>query len=233
MWRNGAWRRFPGTAVCRAGLEYAPLNFADPSHDMPHPPVILASTSPFRRALLERLGIPFTAVAPEVDETRRPDEPPDDLVVRLARAKALAVAEAHPNALIIGSDQVACIDRAVLGKPGERERAIEQLALASGQVVTFYTGLCLLNAATGRTQTLCEPFRVHFRTLTPEQIAGYVDRERPFNCAGSFKSEGLGIALFDRLEGQDPNALIGLPLIRLVRMLEAEGMDVLAHAVDG
>jgi MAF protein len=114
-----------------------------------------------------------------------------------------------------------------LGKPDDRERAIEQLSCASGKRVTFYTGLCLLNAATGRTQTLCEPFRVHFRDLSPRQIAGYLDRERPFNCAGSFKSEGLGIALFERLEGNDPNALIGLPLIGLVRMLGAEEVDVL------
>jgi septum formation protein len=194
---------------------------------MAHSPVVLASTSPFRRALLERLGILFTAEAPQVDESRQPDEPPEDLVVRLAQAKVRAVAEAHPGSLIIGSDQVACVDGAVLGKPGDRERAIEQLSRASGKVVTFYTGLCLLNVATGRSSSLCEPYRVHFRHLSPEQIAGYVDRERPFNCAGSFKSEGLGIALFERLDGDDPNALIGLPLIRLVGMLEAEGLDVL------
>lgn len=194
---------------------------------MPHPPIVLASTSAFRRALLERLGLRFMTAAPDADETRRPGEPPEALVLRLAEAKARAVAADHPDALIVGSDQVACIDGAVLGKPGGRERAIAQLSQASGKPVTFYTGLCLLNTETGQVQTRCEPFRVHFRRLSPERIAGYVDRERPFDCAGSFKSEGLGIALFERLEGDDPTALIGLPLIRLIGMLEAEGVDVL------
>jgi MAF protein len=150
------------------------------------------------------------------------------MVLRLAEAKARAVALAHLDALIIGSDQVACIDEMVLGKPGGRMRAIEQLTRSAGRQVVFYTGLCLLDAATGRAQTHCEPFRVHFRSLSREQIEGYVDREQPFDCAGSFKSEGLGIALFERLEGADPNALVGLPLISLLRMLEAEGFDILA-----
>ena len=194
---------------------------------MPHPPLILASRSPFRRVLLERLGIPFTTAKPNTDETRQPHEPPQDLVMRLAEEKAKAVAASHPDALVIGSDQVACIDDMVLGKPGDRERAIEQLTRSSGKAVIFYTGLCLLNAATGRAQVHCEPFRVHFRTLSPDQIAGYVDREQPFSCAGSFKSEALGIALFERLDGDDPNALVGLPLIRLIAMLEAEGIDPL------
>ncbi|MEA3277017.1 MAG: nucleoside triphosphate pyrophosphatase [Pseudomonadota bacterium] len=195
---------------------------------MSSPSLVLASTSPFRRALLERLGISFTAAPPDVQETRLPQEPPKELVLRLSEAKAHAVAADYPEALIIGSDQVACIDGTVLGKPGDRERAIAQLTGASGRTLIFYTGLCLLNAVTGRVQTVCEPFRVHFRELTPAQIRGYVDRERPFNCAGSFKSEGLGIALFERLEGDDPNALVGLPLIRLIAMLEAEGVDLLA-----
>ncbi len=131
------------------------------------------------------------------------------------------------EALVIGSDQVACVDGEILGKPGGRERALAQLTQAAGKEVVFHTGLCLLNSATGQAQVVREPFRVHFRPLTQAQIAGYVDREQPFNCAGSFKSEGLGIALFERLEGDDPNALVGLPLIRLVAMLEAEGVDVL------
>jgi septum formation protein len=189
--------------------------------------LVLASTSSFRRTLLERLEIPFTTASPETDETRQPGEPPRNLVLRLAAAKASAVAADHPDALIIGSDQVACIDETVLGKPGDRERAVDQLTQASGREAVFYTGLCLLNAATGRAQTCCEPFRVHFRVLSQSQIQGYVDRERPFNCAGSFKSEGLGITLFERLEGDDPNALIGLPLIRLIAMLESEGIDLL------
>lgn len=194
---------------------------------MPHPPLVLASTSPFRRSLLERLRIPFITASPEADETRRPGEPPRNLVVRLAEAKASAVAATHPDALIIGSDQVACIDEMVLGKPGSRERAIDQLTRASGREVVFYTGLCLLNAATGRAQTCCEPFRVHFRPLSGDRIEGYLDLERPFNCAGSFKSEGLGIALFERLEGEDPTALVGMPMIRLIAMLESEKIDPL------
>jgi MAF protein len=190
-------------------------------------PLVLASTSAFRQALLERLGLPFTTAAPEVDETRRPEEPPQVLVLRLAESKARAVAPGHPGALIIGSDQVACIEGQVLGKPGGRDAAIAQLQQASGKTVVFHTGLCLLNSSTGRAQTLVEPFRVHFRPLTLERITGYLDREQPYNCAGSFKSEGLGIALFERLEGEDPSALIGLPLIRLVTLLESEGLDPL------
>jgi MAF protein len=194
---------------------------------MPNPSLVLASTSPFRRTLLERLGVPFSTAAPNTDETRRPGEKPQELVVRLAEAKARAVAENKPDALIVGSDQVACIDGTVLGKPGDRARAIAQLTLASGREVVFYTGLCLLNTATGRAQVHCEPFRVHFRQLSSAQIQGYVDREQPFDCAGSFKSEGLGIALFERLVGDDPNTLVGLPLIRLVTMLESEGIELL------
>jgi septum formation protein len=195
---------------------------------MPYPPLVLASTSPFRRALLKRLGIPFTTARPDVDETRRPHEPPQDMVLRLAEAKVRTVAESHPGALVIGSDQVACIDAMVLGKPECRARAIEQLTRSSGREVVFYTGLCLLSTASGRVQTHCETFRVHFRTLSQKRIEGYVDKERPFACAGSFRSEGLGIALFERLEGDDPNALVGLPLIRLIAMLESEGIDPLA-----
>ncbi|KAA6186250.1 septum formation inhibitor Maf [Thiohalocapsa marina] len=189
--------------------------------------LILASSSPFRRELLQRLGLAFDAVAADVDESPLPNEPPADLVVRLAQSKARAVAASHPDALVIGSDQVACINGRVLGKPGDRANAIAQLQQASGQTAVFHTGLCLLNAATGRMQALCEPFKAHFRQLTPQQIAAYVDREQPLNCAGSFKSEGLGIALFRRLEGDDPNALIGLPLIRLIDMLAGEGVEVL------
>ncbi len=197
---------------------------------MPHPTLVLASSSPSRRTLLERLGIPFITATPDVDETRRPGESPQELVVRLAEAKARAVIEDHPNALIIGSDQVAYLDDTVIGKPGNRARAIAQLTRASGREVTFYVGLCLLNAATGRMQICCEPFRVRFRQLSPARIEAYIDRERPFNCAGSFRSEGLGIALFERLEGQDPNTLMGLPLIRLISMLEQEGIDPLEPA---
>ena len=189
--------------------------------------LVLASTSPFRRELLGRLGLAFETAAPDVDETPVAGEAPRQLVIRLAEAKARAVASRFPSSLIIGSDQVACIDGAVLGKPGSRDRAIAQLQRASGRTVEFFTGLCVLDAATGEARTIAEPFRVHFRLLTDEQIAHYVDREAPFNCAGSFKSEGLGIALFRRLEGDDPNALVGLPLIRLTDMLDQAGMPVL------
>lgn len=186
--------------------------------------LVLASTSPFRQSLLARLGLPFDTASPAVDESALEGEAPEQLVQRLARLKAEAVSAAHPDSLIIGSDQVACIEGRILGKPGDRENAIEQLSLASGRAVTFHTGLCLLNNRSQRKQVLCEPFTVHFRSLSPEQIERYLDKEEPFGCAGSFKSEGLGIALFRRLEGDDPNALIGLPLIRLVDLLNNEGV---------
>ncbi len=190
------------------------------------PRIVLGSTSPFRRELLTRLGIPFTTASPDVDETALSGEAPQDLVVRLAQAKARAVAAAHPDALIIGSDQVACNNGKILGKPGNRDNALRQLSEASGRRISFYTGLCLLNAETGRSQVICEPFHVHFRVLEPSQIERYLDAEEPYNCAGSFKSEGLGIALFERMEGDDPNSLIGLPLIRLVSMLQEEGISI-------
>jgi MAF protein len=192
--------------------------------------LVLASTSPFRRELLGKLGLGFDTASPDIDESPRPGEDAKQLVERLAEAKARAVAETYPDALVIGSDQVAVLDGAILGKPGGRARAVEQLTRASGRTVVFQTGLCLVDAATGRARTLCEPFRVHFRNLTPAQIDAYLDREQPYGCAGSFKSEGLGIALFERLDGADPNALIGLPLIRLIDLLTAEGVEVLGAA---
>ncbi|MCB1758354.1 MAG: septum formation inhibitor Maf [Gammaproteobacteria bacterium] len=188
--------------------------------------LVLASTSPFRAALLEKLGLAFSTSAPQVDESPLAGESAQDLVCRLSQAKARAVASRFPAALIIGSDQVACIDGGILGKPLTRDNAIAQLQRASGRSVDFYTGLSLFNVASGRVQTLCEPYRVHFRTLTNGEIERYLNVEEPYNCAGSFKSEGLGIALFERLEGDDPNALIGLPLIRLVQMLAVEGVRV-------
>ena len=188
--------------------------------------LVLGSTSPFRRSLLERLGIPFITDSPDIDEQAEPGERSEALVVRLAAEKAQAVGQNHPNSLIIGSDQVACNNGQILGKPRNREKAIIQLQQASGKRVSFYTGLCVLNTANGQQQTLCEPFHVHFRTLSQSQIERYLDQEQPYNCAGSFKSEGLGIALFERLEGDDPNALIGLPLIQLVSMLAKEGINI-------
>jgi MAF protein len=157
-------------------------------------------------------------------ETVLPGEAPDALVRRLSEAKARSVATRFPAALIIGSDQVASLDGEILGKPGGRDTAIAQLRKASGRCVTFYTGLSLVDAAHQTALTVCEPFHVHFRRLTPEQIARYVDRETPFDCAGSFKSEGYGITLFARLEGEDPTALVGLPLIRLVQLLGEAGV---------
>ncbi|MCF8003147.1 MAG: Maf-like protein [Chromatiaceae bacterium] len=189
--------------------------------------LVLASTSPFRRELLDRLGLRFQTAAPDCDETRLGDEPPQALVQRLAESKARAVAAQFPDALIIGSDQVACLDEQVLGKPGTRERALEQLRQASGRRVTFATGLCLFDARKAQAQVCCESYQVYFRSLSEAEIAAYVDREQPFGCAGSFKSEGLGIALFERLEGADPTSLIGLPLIRLCELLRAAGIDPL------
>jgi septum formation protein len=186
--------------------------------------LVLASTSPFRRELLARLGLPFEVATPDVAESRHAGESPEAMVLRLSEAKARAVAEQFADALVIGSDQVAVIDDEVLGKPGTRERAIGQLSRAAGHRVTFLTGLALLDARSGRAHTLCEPFHVHFRPLSADQIERYVDREQPFGCAGSFKSEGYGVTLFRRLEGDDPSALIGLPLIRLVELLGREGV---------
>jgi MAF protein len=189
--------------------------------------LILASTSPYRRALLERLGLPFDAIAPEVDETPLPDESPDALVARLSKAKSAAVAEKLTDALVIGSDQLAAVDGEILGKPGTEARAQEQLARLSGKEVTFLTGLCLTDTRTGTQQFELVTSPVRFRTLSAAQIADYVAREQPLDCAGAFKSEGLGIALFERIGGEDPNALIGLPLIALCGMLESAGMPVL------
>ena len=189
--------------------------------------LILASTSPFRKNVLEKLGLPFDCHAPEVDEAPQPHETPAQLVERLSIAKAQAVAAHLQQGLVIGSDQVAVIDDEILGKPGNHENAVGQLERASGKTVTFLTGLALVNAESGAIQAEVVPFKVVFRQLTQPQIVNYLNAEQPYNCAGSFKSEGLGIALFDRLEGDDPNTLIGLPLIRLIRMLEKEGMTVI------
>jgi septum formation protein len=190
-----------------------------------HLPIVLASTSPFRRELLSRLALPFETAAPDIDESRHPHEPPLDLVRRLSEAKARACASDR-DALVIGSDQVATIGDDVLGKPGTHERAAAQLRHLSGRSVTFLTGLCLLNTATNESQVDVIAFRVHFRTLSEEQIERYLHHDKPYNCAGSFKSEGLGIALFERMEGDDPTALIGLPLIRLTDMLARAGVSL-------
>ncbi|MGQ9451446.1 Maf family protein [Leclercia sp. TB492] len=186
------------------------------------PNLILASTSPYRRVLLEKLGVPFECAAPNMDETPQPGESPRHLVVRLAQEKAKSLAARFPDHLIIGSDQVCVLDGMITGKPHTEENARQQLLKARGSIVTFYTGLALYNSSTGHLQTECEPFDVHFRHLSEQEIDDYVRKERPLNCAGSFKSEGLGIALFDRLDGRDPNTLVGLPLIALCQMLRRE-----------
>jgi MAF protein len=189
-------------------------------------PLILASTSPFRRTILAKLGLNFDLAAPQCDETPLADETPEALVRRLALAKAKSC-PLKQDALVIGSDQVCVIDGKIVGKPHTRDKAIAQLMQASGQSITFYTGLALYNSQSNQAQVELDTFTVHFRTLSQTQIENYIDREQPLNCAGSFKSEGLGIALFERLEGKDPNSLIGLPLITLIDMLEREGVCVL------
>jgi len=189
--------------------------------------IILASSSPFRKELLQRLQLNFDTISPEVDETAKNGELAEDLVARLSQMKALAVAKNHPNTLIIGSDQVAVLDDVVLGKPGNHKKATEQLLAASGKRISFLTGLCLLDSRNDTLQTSVVPFDVEFRQLNPAMIEAYLQREKPYHCAGSFKSEGLGIALFKRLDGEDPTALIGLPLIQLTRMLEKAGVSLL------
>lgn len=191
------------------------------------PQLVLASTSSYRRALLEKLQLPFITDAPETDETPHAGESAEALVQRLASAKAQALAGRYPQHLIIGSDQVCVIDGKITGKPLQYSTAVKQLQQASGQCVTFYTGLTLLNTANNSINCTCETFDVYFRTLSQAEIDGYLLREQPWNCAGSFKSEGLGITLFERLAGRDPNTLIGLPLIALTQMLIEQGVNPL------
>lgn len=189
--------------------------------------IVLASTSIYRKALLEKLGLPFVCAAPDIDETPHDGENTVSLVRRLAISKARALANRYPNHLIIGSDQVCVLEGAITGKPHTPENAIRQLQQASGQCITFYTGLALFNSSTAHLQSVVEPFDVYFRTLSTREIERYVDIEQPLDCAGSFKSEGLGITLFDRLSGRDPNTLIGLPLITLLELLREEGVNPL------
>lgn len=190
-------------------------------------PLYLASTSPYRKALLAKLNYPFTCANPNVDEQAIPGETAPELVQRLALAKAQAVATTLDDALVIGSDQVALFNGDIIGKPHSAENAFAQLSRFSGQKVCFLTGLALVNAKTQQYQLAVEPFYVHFRALTAPEIQRYIELELPLNCAGSFKSEGLGISLFSKLEGDDPNSLIGLPLIRLNQLLLNEGLNVL------
>lgn len=188
--------------------------------------IVLGSTSPFRKILLEKLNIPFKCAKPNIDETPLAQETPQQLVERLALEKSQAI-KGFPNALIIGSDQVAVCEGEILGKPHNYENAVKQLTKFSGKAITFYTGLCVLDSATGDTHSLVEPFIVHFNTLSQSDITQYIKAEEPYNCAGSFKSEGLGICLFKMLEGDDPNSLIGLPLIKLVSLFKKHHFDIL------
>lgn len=191
--------------------------------------LVLGSTSPFRKEILKKLNIPFQCAKPNTDETALKGETPQELVERLAIDKAKAVAKQYPDALIIGSDQVAVCDGAILGKPHNFDNAVKQLTKFSHRSITFYTGLCVYNSFNNEVTSLVEPFTVHFNKLTLDQITNYLHAEEPYNCAGSFKSEGLGICLFEKLTGDDPNTLIGLPLIKLVALLKHHGLDVLAE----
>ena len=190
-------------------------------------PLILASSSPYRRALLQQLQLSFTSDSPHINEERLPREQPGDLAQRLAAEKARALGPRYRDSLIIGSDQVAECGELVLGKPGTRENAIRQLAHCSGRQVNFHTGVSVLDTASGEQVTEVEVFTVTFRSLDDTQIQHYIDTDKPFDCAGSFKAEGLGIALFEKMEGSDFNSLIGLPLIRLINLLKMFGLDPL------
>lgn len=187
--------------------------------------IVLASSSPYRRELLKKLGLPFICDSPEIDETAQAQECIEQLVDRLAIEKANAVAHKYPNALIIGSDQAAVLDGKILGKPDTHQVAFEQLQQVSGKKLVFYTSVALLNTRSNNVYHEVVPFSVYFRHLDDEEIEAYLRKEQPYNCVGAFKSEGLGISLFERLEGEDPNTLIGLPLIRLINMLRAEGVS--------
>lgn len=194
------------------------------------PPLILGSTSRYRRELLQRLRLPFAVESPQVDETPLPGEPPAALALRLALAKARAVAARHPQAVVIGADQVCELDGEAIGKPGSHERAVAQLMRLAGRSAVFQTALAVLRPATGYEQALLAPVRVQFRALDRGEIERYLRLEQPYDCAGSAKCETLGIALLDAIDSDDPTALIGLPLIRCARLLRAAGIDPLVHA---
>ena len=200
------------------------------SSPMTAPTLILGSTSRYRRELLSRLRLPFTVVAPQVDETPRPGEAPAALALRLALEKAREVAARHPEAIVIGSDQVADLDGEAIGKPGTHERAVEQLRCMRGRRLVFQTGVAVLRPATGFEQALLAPVRDSVRRLSDAEIERYLELEQPYDCAGSAKSETLGIALLDAIDSDDPTALVGLPLIRTCELLRQAGLDPIAHA---
>lgn len=189
--------------------------------------LILASSSIYRRELLQRLQIPFNTVSPHIDEAITDGEKPQETALRLSQEKAIKVGTEYPHALIIGCDQVATLNGEQLGKPLNHNNATNQLRAMRGQEVTFHSALCLFNAETGNMQSKVVPYLVKFRNLTDDQIENYLTKEQPYHCAGSAKSEGLGVALIERMIGDDPNALIGLPLIRLITMLQNEGVNII------
>jgi septum formation protein len=218
---------FMGGSVKECG-DNTGMPFHDPTPENRSPKrLILGSTSPYRRELLARLGIAFDVERPEVDETPQPGERPAGLAMRLALAKAREVAGRHPEAVVIGSDQVADLDGEPLGKPGDHERAVVQLRRMSGQTVVFQTAVAVVCLTSGFEQSELAAVRVAFRPLTDAEIEHYLQIEQPYDCAGSAKSEGLGIALLERIENDDPTALVGLPLIRTCRMIRAAGVPVL------
>ena len=190
-------------------------------------PIVLASSSRYRAALLAKLGLVFTSCASAIDETPLCEENPEQTALRLAEAKARAISAQFPNHLIIGSDQVAVCGTQRLDKPGNRAAASQQLALQSGRISQFYTAVSVLNTGTNQCLSAIDCCQVHFKTLSPQQIERYLNTDQPFDCAGSFKSEALGIALFSKIEGDDPNALVGLPLIKLLDLLAQLGVSVL------
>lgn len=193
--------------------------------------LILASTSSYRQSLLKKLGLPFIAVAPDINEQVKKGEIAEQLVIRLAIEKATAVANNYADSFIIGSDQVCVLNGQITGKPHNKINAMRQLTEASGQCITFYTGLCLFSGKSGQYEALCETFDVYFRPLNEAEISAYLDKEQPWNCAGSFKCEGLGITLFERLSGRDPNTLVGLPLIALTQLLIKAGINPLTDKI--
>lgn len=189
--------------------------------------LILASASRTRKQILAKLGVPFQSMAPDIDESPLDREPPVELVERLSIAKARKASQFYPKHLIIGSDQVALLDGEIIGKPRNREHAVQQLQSSSGKSVLLYSGVALLNSASGSLQADVLPYRVQMRELTEAMIQHYIDRDQPFDCCGSLRSEGLGIALLQKFDGSDPNILLGLPLIRLIDMLKKENFHIL------
>lgn len=190
--------------------------------------IILASTSPYRKLLLEKLGFPFNCEAPLIDEYSLLNETAKQMSERLAVQKARAIAQKHDKGIIIGSDQAASLGEQILGKPGNHQKARQQLLMCSGKTIRFHTGLCVIDAKTMKQRSIVDNYDVTFRELSLDQIDHYLEVEQPFDCAGSFKSEGMGIALFSSLEGRDPNTLVGLPLIALCEILLSFGLDVLS-----